>query len=301
MAQFENNPTYEVLRPDVAMAGSRPEPTFFGATDIGQMRENNKDQFLVAKLARSLELIQTSFGSKEDDDKREDEHPVHLLMVADGMGGHDAGEVASAVAIDTVAHYAFAEMTWMDSEAPPNKTSKTVEQGLQRAVKQSQQKLKQVASRKGLRPDLGTTLTMAYIQWPNAHIVHIGDSRADLYRDRSLVRLTKDHNLAEEMVQLKMISEKEASKSKFSNILTRALGGDGKEVKAEVHRLELQAGDKILLCTDGLCGCIDDDRIGSLLGNVTSPIFVEPCVDALIKEANSAGGPDNITAVLALF
>ena len=301
MAHFEDSPTYEILRPDLAQPKTTGVPTIFGATDIGQMRENNEDQYLVARLARSLELTQTSFPVDKEARTRTDDHPVHLMMVADGMGGHDAGEVASAVAIDTITHYTFSAMSWTDSIAPSADAAKTIEDGLQRAVRQSQQKLKQVASRKGLRPDLGTTLTMAYIQWPMAHIVHVGDSRAYLYRNDALLRLTSDHNLAEEMVNLNMITAKEAERSKFSNILTRVLGGDGKEVEAELHQLKLQPGDKILLCTDGLYGCVPDERIASLLSNVTSPLFAEPCVDALIKEANSAGGPDNITAVLALF
>ena len=270
----------------------------FGATDIGQMRENNEDQFLIAKVGRTLEITQTSFQQSAGK-QRTEQSPVYLAMVADGMGGHDAGEVASAVAIDAVTHYAFTGLGTSDSRQDVD--DKKVQDGLKEAVERSQKKIRRVASRKGLKPDLGTTITMVYVEWPKAHVVHVGDSRAYLHRDEKLYRLTRDHNLAEQMVEMNVISEQEALTSKFSNILTNALGGDNRDVIVEVHRLDLKIGDKIMLCTDGLYGCVGDDRIETLLGNVTSHMFVEPCVDSLIRAANKAGGPDNITAVLAMF
>ncbi len=300
-------PTFELLRPVIPTGAGRrsaeiPQPAIFGLTDRGSVRENNEDQFLVAQLERAVVIEQTGFqGFDAGHPKRiTDEPPARLLMVADGMGGHEAGEVASSVVVDAMAHYAFSMMPWLgdgDGDAELDTTA----DDLRKAVEHAQQRISQVAARKGLSQDLGTTLTMAYVVWPTLYLVHVGDSRAYLHRSGELFRLTRDHNLAEEMVRRRVLTEAQARVSRYSSVLTNAVAGSAEEIEVELHRLALEPGDRLLLCTDGLYGEMEDREIAVRLDNVTGPHLVEPCVRALVAAAKRAGGRDNLTAVLALF
>jgi protein phosphatase len=298
-------PTFELLRPSRSgAAGERgaasiPPPTIFGLTDRGNVRDNNEDQFLVAQLERAVVLEQTGFQGFEAGEPRRivDEPSARLVMVADGMGGHEAGEVASSVVVDAMAHYAFAMMPWLGGSA---ETASTAED-LKKAVEHAQRRISQVAARKGLNPDLGTTLTMAYVVWPSLYLVHVGDSRAYLHRGGELFRLTRDHNLAGEMVRSRVLTEAQARVSRFTSVLTNAVAGSTEAVDVELHELALEPGDRLLLCTDGLYGEIEDKDIAARLDNVTGPHLVEPCARALVAAAKRAGGRDNVTAVLALF
>jgi protein phosphatase len=298
-------PTFELLRPALPKAKARsdgaiPTPTIFGLTDRGVVRDHNEDQFLVAQLERSVVLEQTGFeGFEAGRPKRiVDEPSARLVMVADGMGGHAAGEVASSVVVDAMAHYAFSMMPWLGDAMG---TVDTTADDLQKAVAHAQRRVSQVAARKGLSPDLGTTLTMAYVVWPALYVVHVGDSRAYLHRSGELFRLTRDHNLAEEMVRRKVLTEAQARASHFTSILTNAVAGSAEEVDVELHHLELEPGDRLLLCTDGLYGEISDREIAVRLDTLTGSHLVEPCVRALVAAAKRAGGRDNVTAVLGLF
>ncbi len=272
--------------------------TVHGRTDTGCVRSNNEDQFLVAELERAMVLQQSGFPI--EDGRRLVDHPrAKLIVVADGMGGHSSGEVASTVAVDAMTHYAFSMLPWLGSAA--TESEEALAQGLELAVQHAQARIRLVAMRKGLDTSLGTTLTMAYIKWPSMYLVHVGDSRAYLFRAGELFRLTRDHNLAEEMIRRGVLTEDEARDSRFASILTNAVGGTTDDVNAELFHFELLEGDLLLLCTDGLYGEVTDADIAKRLSHVRSPAFVEPCVDALIKAAKAAGGRDNVTAVLALF
>ncbi len=296
-------PTFELLRPSAAeLRGEStvPVPAAFGVTDRGGVRPNNEDQFLVAKLERAVVLEQSGFAGIDAARpiRIADEHAAHLLMVADGMGGHNAGEVASSVVVDAMASYAFSMMPWLGGASG---IGHATSDDLKNAVEHARQRIAQVAERKGLNPDLGSTLTMAYVAWPTLHVVHVGDSRAYLYRGGELFRLTRDHNLAEEMVRRKVLSEEQARASHFTRLLTNAVAGTQASIEVELHQLPLHRGDLLLLCTDGLYTEIEDREIASRLGNVTSARAVEPCVHALVKAAKRAGGRDNVTVVLARF
>ncbi len=296
-------PTFELLRPSAAelRASSRhPEPAVFGLTDSGNERPTNEDQFLVAKLERAVVLEQSGFDgiSPERPTRITDERPARLLMVADGMGGHESGEVASSVVVDAMAHYAFSMMPWLDATAGRGEATGD---DLKSAVEHARQRISQVAERKHLSPDLGTTLTMAYVAWPTLHLVHVGDSRAYLHRGGELFRLTRDHNLAEEMVRRKVLTEEQARASQFTRLLTNAVAGSNASIEVELHQLTLERGDLLLLCTDGLYSEVEDDDIAVRLENVTTARLVEPCVRALIAAAKDAGARDNVTAILARF
>lgn len=289
--------TFEVLAPIPREPSDVGRPTIFGATDVGMVRSNNEDQFLVAELERALILTQTGFPVTPG--QRLLDKPGWLLMVADGMGGHDAGELASSLVIDAMTHYAFTVMPWLGTHSRAD--SAVVAAGLRGAAEGAQQHMREVALRKGLSTELGTTLTMAYIRWPECLLVHIGDSRAYLLRSQELFRLTKDHNLAQSMVQRGVMTDEEARRSRFSSVLTNALGGSSDDLHVELHHFELLTGDRLLLCTDGLYGELGDAQIASTLGSCVRPDLTPLCVESLIERAKRAGGQDNVTAILAMF
>ncbi len=267
-----------------------------GQTDIGKVRGSNQDQFLIASLERAL-LVEGSSLPAQAGTRLTDTPQARLMIVADGIGGHGGGEVASAVAIDAMAHYAFAAMPWVQ-EGSETSTRELLE-GLQSALRGAQARVRRVAKRKHLSENAGTTFTMAYVTWPCCFILHVGDSRAYLLRDGGLHRLTSDHTLAQQLVDHKAMSEEQAKKSRFSHVLVNAVGGNSDDLDIELHRVELALDDQLLLCTDGLHGFVEEDEIRATM---TKPeLEVGQVVAELVAKANEAGGRDNITAVVARF
>lgn len=222
-------------------------------TDIGQVREGNEDAILI-------------------DDP--------LYAVADGMGGHRGGEVASNLALQTVEQM-FAERQGTLTEQ--------VERA-NRAVFERSQSDRDVSG-------MGTTLTAALIEGGAVRLAHVGDSRAYLFRGGKLQLLTEDHTLVHRMVVEGEITETEAENHPHRSVLTRALGVEG-DVRVDETNVEVQEGDRLLLCTDGLTGMLSEDQIESILQDVRDP---QEAVDRLVREANRAGGIDNITAVIIDF
>lgn len=284
---------------EVARVGDQPvEPSVFGISDVGRVRKHNEDSFLVAQLERSMRVFQSS-RPVNDGTKVKGPPQGWLMMVADGMGGHAAGEVASAMTIDALARYAFTLMPW---SLPRSKDdSRILAQGLRDAVKQCQHQVRQAAASGEGRHGMGTTLTMAYVTWPNLFAVHVGDSRMYAYREGSLHQVTRDHTLAQQLVDSKVISESEAETSDFSNILVNAVGGDSEDVRVELHHARLYPGDVILLCSDGLTKHVKRDAIAATLDRVAAGNDVEQAARGLVDQANEAGGTDNVTVVIARF
>ncbi len=268
----------------------------YGYTDPGRVRESNQDQFLIASLERSL-LIEGSSLPAQAGTRLVDTPQGRIMIVADGIGGHGGGEVASAVTIDAMAHYCFATMPWVQRRSEC--TGEELADGLREAVKTAQERVHRVGRRKGLADNLGTTLTMAYVAWPDLLLVHVGDSRAYLFRDGKLYRLTVDHTLAQQMIDGKMLTEAQAATSRFSHVLVNAVGGGTDALDVELRHLELRADDQLLLCTDGLYDMVDDTHIAAALA--TEDRTVAQVVVGLVDAANAAGGRDNVTAVLARF
>jgi protein phosphatase len=222
-------------------------------TDIGQVREGNEDAILINDP---------------------------LYAVADGMGGHRGGEVASNLALQTVEQM-FAERQGTLTEQ--------VERA-NRAVFERSQSDRDVSG-------MGTTLTAALIEGGAVRLAHVGDSRAYLFRGGKLQLLTEDHTLVHRMVVEGEITETEAENHPHRSVLTRALGVEG-DVRVDETNVAVQEGDRLLLCTDGLTGMLSEDEIESILQDVRDP---QEAVDRLVREANRAGGIDNITAVIIDF
>lgn len=267
-----------------------------GKTHQGQVRADNQDHFLVASLERSL-MVEDSSLPAEAGTRLTDTPQGRLFIVADGIGGHGGGEVASAVAVDAMAHYAFETMPWVLNRNDCSMDE--LEAGLRDAMAKAQARIRRVARRKNLNSDLGTTLTMGYVAWPELFLVHVGDSRAYLYRDDKLHRLTRDHTLAQQLVDGNAMSEEEAKTSRLAHVLVNAMGGSSDDLNVELHRMELKLDDQLLFCSDGLYDMVSDAAIEAHLTQAERP--VNDVVELLVGAANAAGGRDNVTVVLARF
>jgi len=203
-----------------------------------------------------------------------------LFVVADGMGGAQAGEVASRLAAETF--------------APGLPDEGTSEQRLEARVREANQRIHEVSQEDRALNGMGTTLTAAYLDGDELTLAHVGDSRAYLLRGGELTRLTRDHTLVEELVRRGELTEQEAAEHPQRSIITRALGPEP-DIDIDLHTHRVHAGDVLLLCSDGLTGMIGEDDVASLLGGASS---LRDAGRALVDAANEAGGRDNITVVL---
>jgi PPM family protein phosphatase len=284
---------------DGVQAGARAiKPALFGMSDVGKVRKHNEDSFFVARLERRLRVYQSSRGIEEGA-KVKGPPQGWIMIVADGMGGHAAGEVASAMAVDALARYVFTSMPWTH---PKNKEeSRALAHGLRNAVKRCQDQVRQAAESGAGKHGMGTTLTMAYVAWPDLFVVHVGDSRLYALRDAQLHQVTRDHTLAQQLVDSKVMSAAEAETSDFSNILVNAVGGDSDELKVELHHAQLFPGDVLMLCSDGLTKHVSRDRILEELTAVHKGKTPEDAAQILIDDAKTDGGTDNVTVVIARF
>ncbi len=265
-------------------------------SERGETREVNGDQYLVAELDRTVRVLETSMPTSTG---RVLESPRGLLMaVADGFEEVKGGDVASALAIETLVDHVAALVPWIGAawlHTPE------VEKGFRTALEECQERLREVAARDGLDVRLGTTLTAAYVSWPLAHIVHVGDSRCYLYRKGSLVRLTRDQTLAQRLVDAGEMRERELRHSRLRSTLTSVLGGTG-ELEVEVAPVVLQPDDLLLLCTDGFYEELDDHQIRKALDRTCAPREdVSRCVRYLVAKAKHAGGDDDVTVAVAAF
>jgi PPM family protein phosphatase len=203
-----------------------------------------------------------------------------VFVVADGMGGAQAGEVASRIAIE-----AF-ERGLPGAGSPEERLASRVREANQQIYERSR------ADRQ--RAGMGTTLTAAYVDDAHVAIAHVGDSRAYLFRDGTLQRLTQDHSLVDELVRRGKLTEEQAAEHPQRSIITRALGPEP-DVEVDTWTYPARPGDVILLCSDGLTSMISEERVRAVLQAHDS---LDAAADALIDEANEAGGRDNITVVL---
>lgn len=235
---------------------------------------------------RSL-LVQ--FGSHVGMTRAQNEDAVRvdgpLLIVADGMGGHQGGEVASRLAVDGLA----ALRVELEQVAARGDAGDLVD-AFRQAMHQLSQEIEAEAARRG-RQGMGTTLVCALMQDGVAHIAHVGDSRAYLLRGGTLHRLTQDHSVAELYVRQGKLTREQADASPLQHRLYAALGHGN--ARADVTRVEVAEGDVLMLCSDGLTGPVAEDAIAQLLASDPATAVTE-----LIAAANAAGGPDNVSVVV---
>lgn len=269
----------------------------FGVTHAGRERSVNEDQFLVASLSKSMLVEQTSLP-KDNHERLVGKPRSTLIAVADGMGGHGGGDVASSLAVDTIMNYVLNIMPWFLRLDDSNESDLTDE--LRAALDRCHAAVRETAeSDTSADPRMGTTLTIAYAVWPRLYVVHVGDSRCYLYRRPELQQVTKDHTLAQQMVDQNLLEEDRVEGSKWSNILWNSVGGGSDDMKPDVYKATLERGDTVLLCSDGLTKHVDDDALRKILKNGSRGS--EELATELVDAANAAGGSDNITAVVARF
>ncbi len=251
---------------------SRARVLACGETNVGMKRSHNEDNFVVI-----------------DEDR--------LYVVADGMGGHASGEVASQMAIDTLREFFRStnedpEVTW------PYKMDKSrgyEENRLITSIKLANLRIHQAAQQDAKMRGMGTTVVGILVVDEGVLIAHVGDSRVYRFRAGKLDQITEDHSLLNDYIKMKKLSAEEIAAFPHKNVIVRALGMK-ESVKVDTQLDKPQPGDVYLLCSDGLCGPASDDEIEEVLK--TTP-DLKTAATKLIEKANSNGGPDNITVVLA--
>jgi serine/threonine protein phosphatase PrpC len=235
-----------------------------GKTDIGMVRDTNQDAFKIVALG-------TGAG---------------LALVCDGMGGARGGDTASSIAktviTDTIREK-YQEIMGADA-------AKTL---IREAILEANHAIHQTAKEKPEFSGMGTTVVAALLHQNHAYVAHVGDSRLYMFHEGELSQLTRDHSFVQEMVDRGELSESEARVHPGKNIITRAVGVHW-DVEIDVHTVELNPGDRLLLCTDGLSNLCTDEEIARVLQDLT----IEEAAETLIRMANQGGGHDNITVVI---
>ena len=266
-----------------------------GETSRGLIRETNEDQFLVADMKKTVVIHHTSLSY--------DEHTelcgasqAKLMLVADGLGGHACGERASSMAVEGVIRYLLNAMHWIFR--PEDDREEAFLDDLKQALHFSQQQIQRAAEAVPSQHGMGTTMTMAYVSWPHAYLVHAGDSRAYLYRDGTLARLTHDQTYAQALADAGIFRPEQIETSPLNHVLVSLLGCDPGHLTPEVLKCELKLGDTLLLCTDGLTRHLSEKQVGQILA---APHCSEFLCRELIDSTNARGGRDNTTVVVARF
>ncbi len=265
----------------------------FGATDQGRVRTSNEDQFLTATLMRALWVEQSSIPQSE---MQYGDERGHVFIVADGMGGAQAGEKASALAVGAIEQLLLNALRWLLSLDGSEEAA--VLRDFKVALRSADACVCAAAANNPLLAGMGTTLTMAYSLVPDLFVAHVGDSRFYLYRGGALHQLTKDHTLVGELIEKGLIQPEDAGAHPFRHVITNVVGGPKAGLHAEVHRLSLEPGDTLLLCTDGLTGMVTDERITAVLQASPTP---KAAAEQLVVLANENGGRDNVTVVVARY
>lgn len=233
------------------------------ATSVGKVRPVNEDAFFVSPPDDSGSL---------------------LAIVADGMGGHNAGEVASSEAINVIKDVV------LDNEH-------NAKEMLTQAINSANSTIYNMSLDKQALFGMGTTITACLIEKDKVTAAQVGDSRLYLIRDGMIIQITKDHSLVEMLIENGSITKEDAKHHPQKNVITRAIGTD-KEVSADIYEFSICEGDIILLCSDGLVNMVEDEKILSVITRTKS---FEETADKLVAEAENAGGSDNITVILIKF
>lgn len=248
-----NNSTRNTSSPHNDTSSVEVVSSYYGSrTEIGNVREHNEDSLTVLPP---------------------------LFAVADGMGGHEAGEVASEITINT-----------LNDLAPQSADA----EALARAVVAANLNVIKAPSQGVGREGMGTTLTAAILEKERLVIAQVGDSRAYLLHNGSLQQLTRDHSLMADMIEAGQLTEAEARVHPNRSVITRAIGSDP-HMQPDLYELNVATGDRLLLCSDGICGMIEDHEIASIMRQAPS---AQSCADQLVEAALAAGGFDNATAVV---
>ena len=272
----------------------------FGAVSHpGKVRPNNEDSYVIYQTGRSWERLMTNLSEK-DLPERFDEKGF-AMVIADGMGGSAAGQVASSLAVRVGVNLVLQSPKWALKLDRPETRDREIAEGKQRAEKYFQkidQTLLEYSRNFPSLKGMGTTLTATYIYGTDLFLIHTGDSRAYLFRGEKLWQLTHDQTVAQALADSGAITPEEVATHRFRHTLTSCLGAQESRLTLEINQYTLLDGDQILLCTDGLTNEVTNDAIAGLLA--TQQSAPEIC-NTLVDLAMQSGGRDNITVLLARY
>ncbi len=233
-------------------------------TDIGRVRSSNQDSYLTGEISGS----------------------ISWAVVCDGMGGANGGNVASAAAVKAISEQ-------INSGYREGMSSNSIRYLLMSAISAANSDVFDMAKEDEALFGMGTTVVAVIIVDGVAHIAHVGDSRAYIISDKTMTQITRDHSVVQSMIENGEITEEEAKHHPSRNVITRALGVSGR-VDIDYNEIDLAADDTILICTDGLTNCVENDQILDIIANCKFYEYPEK----LIEKANENGGGDNITVVM---
>lgn len=243
-----------------------------GHTDIGRKRTNNEDSYICLPFAKSSEL-------------------KYLIAVADGMGGHRGGEIASGLAVTSIKTYITAKFS---ESVLPNSDFKAVLEG---SIENANSEIFSQASQKEELTGMGSTVVAALLSDSEAVISNVGDSRAYLIRGKQIEQITTDHNWKSEQLQLGELKEDDIKSSPYKDLITRSLGLK-EETEVDSYQVETAPGDYLLLCSDGLHSLLSEKEILKTFRKYKKPKTI---AHKLIEAANKKGGHDNITVIIGFF
>jgi serine/threonine protein phosphatase PrpC len=258
----------------------------FGRTDVGRTREHNEDSFVVADLTTDNATLQPEVRTHTLGQRGS------LFMVADGMGGAAAGEIASDMAVKIV----LEEMrsVWI---AAPVSSAEAFVRAIKQATKAANEQIHDYAAHHPEYRGMGTTATIAGLLGDTLYLAQVGDSRAYIVRSGVAIQITKDQSLMQKLIEAGELTEEEAAASERRNIILQALGPEP-SIKIDLTHQIVRRGDTLVLCSDGLSGQVTKDEIASIVSREKD---LTMACRQLIDLANAAGGPDNITVIVARF
>lgn len=263
----------------------------YGLSDTGRVRQSNEDCFAVAELARTLRVHHTNLPQSK---AHASSHRGHVFLVADGVGGNKAGEIASGLTVRTIEDYLLNTLKRFSNLQASEEQNALRE--LQAALFQADSRIFEESARHPEWRGMGTTLTMAFaVNW-RLFVAHAGDSRCYLYSGGKLQQLTQDHTVTAEMVRYGLLEREKQADHPCRHVVTNLLGGTESGVRVELHSLDLHDADVIVLCSDGLTEMVTDERIATILQGESDP---QLACERLVAEANTRGGKDNITVIVA--
>ena len=262
----------------------------YGLTHPGKVRAENQDHFLICALKKQMVVRLTSLPDA-DNLMAEPERLASLAMVADGVGGGAKGAEASRIALEAVAKYVSSSMRcyYAQGSADDRELSRTLQEGASQCHMELLRRGEETPECRGM----ATTLTLYLGVWPRAYLLQVGDSRAYLLRRGELIQITRDQTMAQELVDLGVLSRADASDSPLAHRLSSSIGGS--QTAPVVTRFEMTWGNVLLLCSDGVTKHVSDERLHERLRTMTSAKQV--CED-LLQDALEGGGSDNITVIV---
>jgi serine/threonine protein phosphatase PrpC len=271
-----------------ASAAGAVEVRLHGRSDVGLIREHNEDSYIIVRLddgsREPAELATHRLGPRGT-----------LLVVCDGMGGAAAGEVASGMAIEALATTMLDAHMIDAPEGVVDDERQHLARKLRGAAREANAKIFKEARDNLARSGMGTTMTAVHLWRDSALIAQVGDSRAYVWRQGAFTQVTRDQSLVNQLLETGQITVEQARFFEHSNVILQALGVQ-EEVEVQLSKVDLCKGDRLMMCSDGLVGVVSDEEIAAVLGSIDEPA---EAARILIEMANGAGGPDNITVIVA--